>query len=193
MTLAAFSSINFIGGLNGVTGPNNTIAVNSITDFIQVGLTGIAGTAPLQMASGAMVQWNKLNISVLGAMGHTNIGTAAGWVLLNKSAYYQVNSKLNFTGLPSGVIIQSQQFLGATGGLGSGTPISQSLAYLNVGPASGAANINALNSSYVVYVPSGNNITTWVNYLSQGGVPGGGSPVFFSPTGSSFDIRNIGT
>jgi hypothetical protein len=190
-----FPSINLIGGLNGVTGPNNTVAINSITDYLQVGITGIGFTGSLQLASGAMVQWNTENTK-LGSLGHTTVGTAAGHLTVNKSAYYQINRTINFTGLPSGVVVQAQEFCGATGGngrfgFGSGTPITQSVSYYQ----DYSSNANAIGlaasavKSYIAYLPSGTSIETYVNYIRGGG----GSAVMLSPTGTSFDIRNIGT
>ena len=188
-TLGAFASINFVGGLNGVTGANNIVQVNSIPDFVQVGITGAGASSSVQLASGAMVQWNTQKGSALGALGHTNIGTAAGWITASKSAYYQVNAKINFTGLPSGVVVQTQQLLGATGALSSGTPVSQSVAYLQSFSYTGVAAFSqTVDTNYVVYIPSGSSITTHINYITGGG----GSPVFLSPTGTFFDIRSIG-
>lgn len=193
-TLGTFPTFNFQGGINGTTGPNNTVNVNSIPDFAQVGITGLGVSGSNVVASGTTVKWNT-EIARLGTIGHTNVGTAAGIITINKSAYYQINSKMNFTGLPSGVVVQAQQFISATGaafGAGGGTPIAQSVAYLQPGlGASGAVSAgqpNSLDASYIVYIPSGTSIETYVTYLNAGG----GSAVYLAPTGTFFDIRNIG-
>lgn len=188
-SLGLFQTINLQGGLVGVTGPNNTVNINPLNDFIQVGITGIGFTGSFQLASGAMIQWNTQK-AIQGTIGHTTVGTAAGWISVNKSAYYQVNSKINFTGLPSGAVVQSQQFVGATGGngqggFGSGTPISQSVSYA---VQQATSYINSINTSYVVYIPSGTSIETYTNYISGGG----GSPIFLSPTGTYFDMTAVG-
>ena len=198
VSLGLFPTINLVGALNGTTGPNNTVNINSLPDFLQVGITGVGATAPsaVQLASSAMIQWNTEKTKI-GALGHTTIGTAAGFLTVNKSAYYQVNRNINFTGLPSGVVIQAQEFLGATGGngrlgFGSGTPIDVSMSYLTVASPSGIGSIemcDSIDKSYVVYIPSGTSIETYVNYIRAGG----GSAVYLSPTGTYFDIRSIGT
>lgn len=188
VTLGFFPSINLVGALRGTTGPNNTVVINTIPDFVQVGITGTA-TGPVISPSGTMLGWNTTVGTGLGALGHTNIGTACGVISVIKSAYYQVNSKINFTGLPSGAIVQSAQYLGATGVLGSGTPIVQSVAYYeNLMYTGVPAFPGTINSNYVVFIPSGTNIETYLSYISGGG----GSGVYLSPTGTSFDIRSLG-
>jgi hypothetical protein len=190
-SLGIFPTINLVGGLNGTTGPNNTVVINSITDFLQVGITGIGFTGSLQLASGPMVQWNTEKIR-LGTIGHTTVGTAAGYLTINKSAYYHVNSRVNFTGLPSGVVIQSQEFISATGAFGGGTPISQSVAYTSDGMATGPSTTTldaSISKSYTVFIGSGTSIETYMNYLRTGG----GSPIFMSQTGTFFEINSIGT
>lgn len=191
-SLGIFPTFNLVGSLNGATGPGNVVNINSINDFLSVGITGQGATAAsaVQLASGSMIQWNTEKTK-LGTIGHTNIGTAAGILTINKSAYYQVNSRICFTGLPSGVVIQSQDYIGATGGngrfgFGSGTPISQSLGYITPGAVQV---VDVLKNSYVAFIPSGTSIETYVNYISGGG----GSAVYLSPTGTFFDITNIGT
>jgi hypothetical protein len=194
-----FPSINLIGSLIGTTGPSvaaNTVNINSISDYLSVGITGIGFTGSLQLSSGCMVQWNTEATKLGLALGHTTVGTAAGIITVNASAYYEVNRGINFTGLPSGVVIQIQDFIGATGGngrfgFGSGTPIAKSVAYLDAW----TTNANALqlgdssNKSYVVYIGSGTSIETYINYIRGGG----GSAVIMSPTGTTFDIRVIGS
>jgi hypothetical protein len=196
VSIGTFGTINFQGGLVVATGPLGVINVNNMGDFAQVGVTGLGASGALQLASGAMVQWNVENTKMSkGALGHTTIGTAAGWVTIRNSAFYNINSNINFTGLPSGVVVNVQQYLGATGAFGSGTPIAQSVSYLqNFAGASAGMIINSVNKNYSVYIPSGTSITTWVQYLqvSIAGKAGGGSPVFLSPTGTYFEIREIG-
>jgi hypothetical protein len=197
VTLGSFQSINFQGGLNGTINPiTNVLNLNDLGSFVQVGVTGLGVSGACQLASGAMVQWNVENtIMNKNSLGHTTIGTAAGWVTTRNSAFYSINSNINFTGLPSGVVMHVEQRLGATGTNSSGTPIAQSVAYLQTfAGASAGMIINSINKSYTVYVPSGVSISTWIRYLqvSSAGKAGGGSPVFLSPTGTYFEVRTIG-
>jgi hypothetical protein len=199
VSLGMFPSINLIGSLVGTTGPSvaeNTININSISDYLSVGITGIGFTGSLQLASGCMVKWNTETTNIGLALGHTTVGTAAGIITVNKSAYYEVNRGINFTGLPSGVVIQIQDFIGATGGngrfgFGSGTPIAKSVSYLDAWTTNASALQlgDSSNKSYVVYIPSGTSIETYINYIRGGG----GSAVMMSPTGTTFDIRVIGS
>lgn len=193
VSLGAFSSINLQGGLVGVTGPNaGTISISSLNDFIQLGVTGLGASGSCYIASGAMVSWNTEQAKQ-GAIGHTTIPSASAWVVVQKSAYYQVITKLNFTGAASGTTIQAQQLLNATG-MGAGasgfaaTPISQSVAYLQLSGPSGYGITNGtIEQDYIVYIPSGSNIETYVNYSAGGG----GSPIVLAPTGTMFTMKTV--
>ena len=184
VTLGLFNTVNIIGGgLIAATGPNNTVTINSLPDFIQMGLTG-ANAANAGYASGAMLQWNWNYIAPTGNLGHTTIGTQCGWLTVQKSAYYQISYSLNFTGIPAAQIM-AQQFVSATGGsnqygYGSGSAINQS-----IGIGFGATCY--IDQTYMVYLPSGCSVET---YLLKTGVSASGFGL--SPTGSAFLMRSIG-
>lgn len=188
--LGYFQNVNLQGGLVGTTGPNNTVAINSLNDFILVGVAG-ANMASASNASGGMIQWNNA-IYKQGAIGATTVGTAAGWITIQKSGYFEVNYNLTFTGVPSGTLLEVTNFLGATGGAGqygygSGTPISQSLTYINAPGASGSAAFSTDNY-YVVYIPSGSSIETYYRKVGSA-IPSG---IGISPTGTSFTMKCVG-
>jgi hypothetical protein len=192
VSLGAFPTINLQGGLIGTTGPNNSVNISSNGDIIQAGVTGFGFTGLyVAQVSGAMVKWNRPFITSVtqGALGYTSIGTAAAHISVNRSAYYQVRSKISFTGLPSGATVQMQQVLGATGAgaIGNGTPIAQSVAfYHNYGNVAADIGHATLFNSYDVYIPSGVPIETYLTYTRGSG---GGSPIVLSPTGTLFEIQ----
>jgi hypothetical protein len=189
-TLAPFSTLSLKGSLVGTTGPGNAVTINSLNDFAILGLTGsIAQNS--SYASGAMIQWNREIITPTGgALGHTTIGTAAGWLTVQKEGWYEVDYSIGFTGVsPQNVIAQC--FIGATGGnqrfgFGSGSPIAQSLSY-GIGGSSGSF---FLSQSFLVSIPSGSSIETYVSPLNI--LPVGISGICFSPTGTKFSIRTKG-
>jgi hypothetical protein len=204
-TIGLVPILNFGGGMAVTTGPvANSVLINTISDYVQVGLTGVmgyngnnspAGTASgfIGLASGAMIYWNNV-VRRKGNLGATNVGTAAGWITVQDSSYFEVMYNINFTGLPSGVVMLVQQFLGATGGsankgFGSGTAIDQSVMMVNA--PGGAATIPwalSANKAYTVFIPSGTSIETYVTYARGGG----GSAVYYAATGTYFEMRNIG-
>jgi len=183
-TLALTNLVNVQGGLYAATGPGNTIVINAMPDFGQLGVTG-SNLATTSSPSGAMVQWNNNIITPTGSMGHTTVGTAAGWLTIQKSGYYKIHYSINFTGVPSGTSqIVAQQFVGATGGssalgFGSGSAISQSLAIVY-----GATGY--MSNAYVAYLPSGSSIETYIFRVG-----GAASGFGISPTGTAFTIRTI--
>ena len=186
---------NILAPANGV--PGNWVRLQpALNSFAQLGVTG--ANLASGGASGAMVQWNTHN-QVLGSFGHTTIGTASANVTISRAGNYNVNYNMNFTGLPSGVVVQVQQFLnaadqsgnGGTGalGFGSGTPIAQSVAYYQQGQApAGFINAGSIDKTYTVAVPSGVRMQTFVNYIQAGG----GSGIAISPTGTFFEIKDAG-
>ena len=186
LTYGSFQNINFIGAHSAATAANNVLAINTISDLAYMGVTGanLIGTGA---ASGLMIKWNNVISPVRGTIGVTTVGTAAGYLTVQNSAWYEIRSKIQFTGLPSGTVIQTQQFLGATGSFGSGTPVAQSVVF---SPVFGASPINysTVNQDYLAYIPSGTNISTFCNYISGGG----GSGIAISPTGTFFNLRNVG-
>lgn len=185
-TLGEFQNINVLGGLVGVIGPSNTVVIDSLNDFAQAGLAsnGVLFTA----AGGGMIQWSQSQY-LLGSIGHTSVGTAAGMFLINKSGYYEIESSINFTGLPSGAVIQSMQYLNATGAYGGGTPVAPSVSYFQlVSPTGSSHIIGGVDSSYITYIASGASVETFTNYISGGG----GSGIALSPTGTFFTIALIG-
>ena len=108
--------LNFVGGLVGATGPaSNTTTVNSLNDFLIVGVTG-SSMATTSAASGHMIQWNNTIYGATGSLGATTVGTAAGWITINKSGYYDISYSLSFTGIPSGLnYLSVQNYVSATG------------------------------------------------------------------------------
>lgn len=84
-----------------------------------------------------------------------------------------------------------ESFLGATGGLGSGTPIAQSVAYTNTvfsGPSFGT-----FDNSFIVPIPSGTNISTWVRYTPYIGISTGAISMFWiGVTGTHISVQQIG-
>jgi hypothetical protein len=204
VTLGNFPMINFIGANQVNTGPNNTVTVNSIANLIQVGVSGIANYSNTGaasgfkgIASGAMIQWG-IERYKFGQLGHTTIATAAGWITVQNSSYYAVSYSLNFTGLPSGAVIQAAQYLSATGGggalgYGSGTTIDQSFVIMT--PAIGIATVpyaNNINKSYTVYIPSGTSIETYVSYIRGNGTSGLGLNGNLMQTGTFFQLTELG-
>ena len=200
VSLGMFPSINLIGALVGTTGPNNAVNIGQLNDYLSVGITGFGAGASstIQLSSGAMIQWTTEQTKI-GKFGHTNIGTAAGFITINESGYYQVNRGVNFTGLPSGCVVQVEEFLGATGGngrfgFGSGTPITKSVSYSNsyISNAGAVHFANSVSKSYTVYIPSGTSIETYVSLARRSTGLGGGSAICLSATGTFFDITLIG-
>lgn len=194
VTLGLFNSIQLNGDLVGVTGPGaNEVTISSFNDYIELGLTG-ANLA--KNASGLMVYWNATGLLQFGALSHTNVGTAAGWLVVNKSGYYEVNASYAFTGIASGCTAVIQQFISATGGnlqggFGSGSPIAKSIAYCNVfstftGPIQGP------DQSYIVYIPSGSSIETYIIMAKGNGGLTGPTGFALSPTGTNFSLRIVG-
>lgn len=171
-------TIHSIGGAQGATGP-----IAGIGNFYQAMPTGIQPTGSIDAKA---VQWGGPQLTI-GSIGVTTVGTAACYATINAPGYYQVNTTMNFTGAyaPSGVYnLYMQQFLGATGGLGSGTPIAQSFVM-------GSPSAISMDNAYVVSIPSGTNISTWYYalYSNNTFLPTG---PFVSPTGTVFSLRQIG-
>jgi hypothetical protein len=188
IALGEFEGINLLGGLVGVVGPSNTVNVNSLNDFMQAGLGAAGQYIPSGASVAGMIQYNQAQYA-LGSIGHTTVGTAAGMFLLNKSGYYAVDSSVNFTGLPSGVVVQTMQFLNATGAYGGGTPIAPSVSYFQLLSPAGSQHIaGGVDSSYITYIPSGSSIETFVAYISGGG----GAGMALSPTGTFLSLQLIG-
>ncbi len=184
-SLGTFDRVNLDGGLKGITGPNtDTITFTALDDF---GIFGLTGTNLLSGgASGGMVKWNAEYINPTGvSIGHTTIGTAAGWVTINRTGWYEIDYSVGLTG--STMILQSACYIGATGGngafgFGSGSPIPQSLAYGSITSGSGF-----LQQSFLVAIPSGSSIETYILKLSANAT----APAY-APTGSKFSIKRRG-
>lgn len=188
-TLGFFTDIVLGAGLVGVTGPTaNKVTINSTPDFISCGVTGIGFTGSLQVPSGSpLIKWNVQNTGIaLGTLGSTNVGTAAQYISINKTAYYSIAYNLQFTGIPSGVTTQSQVLLGATGAPG-GTAVANSVAVAYNGFSGAVGN---LENAFTVKIPSGTNVSVAVSYLPGGGSQG--SPVFLSQTGTFLQLSSVG-
>ena len=190
-----FSTLNLQGGLQGTS--NGTIVnITPFNNFIQLTATG----GNINRLQQQQVQWGGAQISV-GAMGITTIGTACAFAVIpfanspNNYAYYDVHAAVAFTGIPSGsYTVGMQQWLNATGAYGSGTPVAQSLAYVpvnnsgNSGTTSGIS-FGQIQTNYTVAIGSGANVSTWLSYMYPGGV---GTGISISPTGSRFQLRQLG-
>lgn len=168
-------------GSTGPTGPQGatgSMGPSSFLDFLVCGLTGSSLSTGLA-ASGPMVLYNQNWHGPAGAIGHTTIGTAAGWITIQKSNYYEVAYSINFTGVPSGTsYIQVQQFNSATGaGGGSAIPQSISMIYGTTG---------FVDNTYIAYLASGTSLETYVS--RQGPLPSG---MAISPTGTQLTIRGL--
>jgi collagen type VII alpha len=201
-TVAIANNINLIGGLVAATGPNpNEITITPMGNFYQ----GQA-TAGMQVPSGnwsvagamsgpfRLVQWGGQQISI-GNIGATTVTTGCSYVTFNNAdiantySYYRINTSINYTGVPSGTHgIMMMQYLGATGLLGSGTPISQSAAI-----SIGGSGYGQVDNSYIAAIGSGVNISTWLSWVNNGPavVPSSFAPSI-SPTGSTINIMQIG-
>lgn len=178
-TLSAFNTLNLQAGLIGTQGAGNIVSIGP--NFVQ--------QQALPQASGFAVLWNGNSIN-LGNMGATTVGaTSPAYVSINSAGYYQINTTVAFTGVPSGAHpIIMQQFLGATGTtLGNGTPIAQSVIVNDRFLASGSVPYGVIQNSYIANIPSGTNISTWL-YGDRAGVTG----VPISATGTVFSIKQVG-
>ena len=198
VTLGNFNNINLVGGLLGSTGANNTININNFNSYVGAGTSGPGGQ------SSGPILWNGPQQIVLGAMGATTIGaTSPAFITINNYntlgknySYYQVSTVVVCTGAnASGTQFMMQQRLGATGGLSSsGTPIAQSVVISNhiIVPSgfgwSGTANQMQLANDYVVAIPSGTNISTWIIPTYGGSL----AQVGYLQTGTYFNIELIG-
>lgn len=160
-------------------GPIDTSNPNSVTqDLLVVGMTG-SSMATNIAASGPMVIYNHNWIAPVGAIGHTTIGTAAGWMTIQKSNYYHIAYSIAFTGVPSGTSqIQVQQYNSATGA-GAGSAIPQSLSTIYGGTG-------FVDNTYIAYLASGTSLETYVS--RQGPAPSG---MAISPTGTQLSIRGL--
>jgi hypothetical protein len=190
-TLGQFNTINLKGSLNATVGPGaNTVTINSLDEFAIYGRTGSPARSG-GYASGAMVQWNWEMIGATGNLiGHTNIGTAAGWITLSKEGWYEIDYSLNFTGpvqAAGGLMVSC--YVGATGGngrfgFGSGQVIPQSVA-IGVVPS------GWISQSFLAFIPSGSSIETYVQRYPTS-LKSGISGLAISPTGTKFSIRKRG-
>jgi hypothetical protein len=189
ITAAPYININLQGGLVGSTGAGGMLNITPFGNFVQQGATGghSSGTNFTQ------VLWGGQRIQIGNVLGSTSIGTACSLVSINYAGYYNIDTTVGYTGVPTGQVIM-QQFLGATGTLGSGTPISQSFVLAALSSSrnqSGIASSIAygqIQSSYIVQIPSGTNISTWLSYIS----PSGQTGIAISATGSIFSVEMIG-
>jgi hypothetical protein len=190
-TLGQFNTINLAGGLNAIMGSAaGIVTINSLDEFAIYGTTGSNYIAS-NCASGAMINWNYELITATGtAFSHTTIGTAAGWITMQRGGWYEVDYSLNFTGpATAGGAVMVTCFVGATGGngrfgFGSGTAIPQSVD-IGIGISGG------LSQSFMAYIPSGASIETWIQrYPSH--LTSGISGIAVSPTGTKFSIRKRG-
>lgn len=174
-----------IQGVTGPTGPQGGIASN---DLAILGITG-SNMATGFNASGAMIRWNATILAPTGAIGATTVGTAAGWVTVNKSSYYDVDYAIGFTGLQSPLGVMVQCFIGATGGnqrfgFGSGQPIPQSVGFIST-PS------GFISKSFTTFIPSGSSIETYFSTFPTHSLAGN-SGICLNQTGTNFSIKASG-
>lgn len=203
--LGSFSTINLTGILAGVTGPSlGQVTINAANDYFMAGITGYTGcqvgaTAASPTGSG-MITWNSPILQAGNLKQANTTGTGSSWLNVNAAGIYEVSYNIVATGFPGvaetpQLVWLIQQTLNATGTISGGTQINQSASYLVIPSETISNQFYPLSASksYIVSLPSGCNIETWMTVIPPIGV-GEGSPtgIVLSATGTSFSMSRIG-
>lgn len=172
-------------GATGPTGPQGATGPIGPGTWFQVGITGVTGA---YIATGP-VQWNNPILNIGNISQPTTKGTGSAWIIANAAMTVQVNYQIVATGaMATASTWLVSQRINATGTslYAGGSGIPQSVSYLQSWP-SGASNLLQCDNSYFVSLPSGSSIETYIQPLVFGG-----TGVQLSPTGTQFNMHQIG-
>ena len=207
ITLASGTGISGpIFGPNGViiitTSGSNTISNSGLvkpTSLIDLGITGSTGA---YNAGTGPVWWNSPVVSGIGNIQQlTANATGSAAITIFNSGIYQVSYSMTATGItgPSLMNWLVSQRLVASGGTATGylagTGISQSVSTLEKPGYSGAASGSIgtsqfgqpqVSNSYLVAIPSGLNIQTYITPISPTA-----TGIQLSATGTNFSILQV--
>ena len=186
-TLGLFNTINLGPGLIGVTGPtvSTTATINSLNDFACLGVT-----AGQNVGSGYnLIEWSHQYIAPTGGISVTTVGTFASLVLINKSAYYEIDYSVAAIAVPSGIMLETICWTGYTGA--AGTPIPQSVGYsfytAGRGGISGAAYVK---QGFLAYLASGAPFSITAQPIFTGIIDN--NLIALSATGTQLTIKVLG-
>jgi collagen type VII alpha len=211
-------------GPNGViivsTSGSNTISTSGITkplSMFQSGITGFTGS--YNIGTGP-VWWNNPQISgTYNIWQPTANGTGSSQILLYNAGTYKVDYQITTTGLlgpeQMGWLVQQNVVNGTAGfatGYLSGSPITQSVAYLQkagysgawarggTGTSSGTGIATggiafpiapSISNSYIVSVPSGSSLQTYIIPVSPQFALNNPTGIYLAATGTFLGIQQV--
>jgi hypothetical protein len=186
----------YVNGLSQQVQITSAAAVRpSLTDLIAVGSSGAqcvaSGAAGANIA--ALIPWNQQIAQSGNVAQSTGQGTGSAYFIANFGGVYQISYNLgavgsgtSLVGTPTGPNAFVFQTINATGGVGQGTVIPQSVAALAT-PAQ-PSGILPISRSYLVTLASGVNVETWLQIQANAANAQG---VMLQPTGAQFSMWRV--